>query len=104
MSCGPNYTHEYWREEKLASVILQPEGNISTSREEAAAAVILTGKVDRMEAVSLYYAACELYDVMTTLESAFDDIPKEKTVALFDTLKIADIIHHLRKKILNRHR
>ena len=78
MSCGPNYTHEYWREEKLASVILQPEGNISTSREEAAAAALLIGKFEIMEAVSLYCVARKFYEVMTTLESVYDDIPKEK--------------------------
>ena len=50
-----------------------------------------------MEVISLSYATHEFYKIMATPESVFDDILREKNVALFATLMIADIIYYLRK-------
>ena len=73
------------------------EHNASITKEEAETAGLPIGKVDRLEAVSLYYANKEFYEVMQTIESVFDSLLTEKNIATFGIMMIDDIIHYLSK-------
>lgn len=85
---------------EVAHLLKQLEQNASTTKEDAEAAGLPIGKVERMEAVSLYYTNNQFYEVMQTIESVFDSLLSEKNIAKFGTMMIDDIIHYLSKEDL----
>jgi len=83
------------KRESLASVFRELEANVSITNADAAAASLPIGRVEKMEAVSLYYASSDFYHAMVAIESVFHSLLKEANVYLFGTLMIADIVHFL---------